>query len=161
MVHGIPNKNTLKEGDVISIDCGVYKNGFYGDHAYTFAVGDISNKIEALLKTTKESLYIGIECFKEGNRVGDLGYSIQSHCEKNGYSVVRELVCHGIGKNMHEGPEIPNYGKRGTGKSWLLKRLLRKRFSDDFGTIFVALGEAKMIKSVGGFARIQFSAFAT
>ena len=104
---------------MISIDCGVYKNGFYGDHAYTFAVGEISNKIEALLKTTKESLYIGIECFKEGNRVGDLGYSIQNHCEKNGYSVVRELVGHGIGKNMHEGPEIPNYGKRGTGKRFI------------------------------------------
>jgi methionyl aminopeptidase len=118
VVHGIPNKNILKEGDVISIDCGVYKNGFYGDHAYTFPVGEISNEIEALLKTTKESLYIGIECFKEGNRVGDLGYSIQNHCEKNGYSVVRELVGHGNGKNMHEGPEIPNYGVRGTGKKF-------------------------------------------
>ena len=119
VVHGIPNKNTLKEGDVISIDCGVYKNGFYGDHAYTFPVGEISNEIEALLKTTKESLYIGIEHFKEGKRVGDLGYSIQNHCEKNGYSVVRELVGHGIGKNMHEGPEIPNYGVRGTGKKFI------------------------------------------
>ena len=92
---------------------------FYGDHAYTFPVGEISNEIEGLLKTTKESLYIGIEHFKEGNRVGDLGYSIQNHCEKNGYSVVRELVGHGIGKNMHEGPEIPNYGVRGTGKKFI------------------------------------------
>ena len=119
VVHGIPNKNILKEGDVISIDCGVYKNGFYGDHAYTFPVGEISIEIETLLKTTKESLYIGIESFKEGNRVGDLGHSIQDYCEKKGYSVVRELVGHGIGKNMHEGPEIPNYGVRGTGKKFV------------------------------------------
>ena len=119
VVHGIPNEKVLNEGDVISIDCGVYKNGFYGDHAFTFPVGEISNDVKALLKTTKESLYIGIESFKEGNRVGDLGYSIQNHCEKSGYSVVRELVGHGIGRNMHEGPEIPNYGVRGTGKKFV------------------------------------------
>ena len=119
VVHGIPNEKVLNEGDVISIDCGVYKNGFYGDHAFTFPVGEISNDVKALLKTTKESLYIGIGCFKEGNRVGDLGYSIQNHCEKSGYSVVRELVGHGIGRNMHEGPEIPNYGVRGTGKKFV------------------------------------------
>ena len=119
VVHGIPNEKVLNEGDVISIDCGVYKNGFYGDHAFTFPVGEISNDVKALLKTTKESLYIGIESFKEGNRVGDLGYSIQNHCEKSGYSVVRELVGHGIGRKMHEGPEIPNYGVRGTGKKFV------------------------------------------
>ena len=119
VVHGIPNKIPIKEGDIISIDCGAYKNGFYGDHAYTFQVGNIKSDIKKLLEITKASLYEGIKSFKEGNRIGDLGYAIQNYCEKEGYGVVRELVGHGLGKEMHEGPEIPNYGKRGRGKKFV------------------------------------------
>ena len=119
IVHGIPNDIPLEEGDIISIDCGVLKNGFYGDHAYTFSVGNIDSKVEKLLQVTKASLYKGIRSFKEGNRIGDLGYEIQNFCEGNGYGVVRELVGHGIGIVMHEGPEVPNYGRRGTGKKFL------------------------------------------
>ena len=119
VVHGIPNNEPLKEGDIISIDCGAIKNGFYGDHAYTFAVGEIDPKIEKLLKVSKASLFEGIKNFKKGNRVGDIGYAIQNYCEKEGFGVVRELVGHGLGKTMHEGPEIPNYGRRGRGKKLL------------------------------------------
>ena len=115
VVHGIPNNEPLKNGDIISIDCGVLKNDFYGDHAFTFSVGEISDDIQKLLKVSKESLYLGIKEFKTGNRVGDVGFAIQNHCEKNGYGVVRELVGHGIGANLHESPEVPNYGKRGRG----------------------------------------------
>lgn len=118
VVHGIPNNNILKDGDIISIDCGVLKNEYYGDHAYTFEVGEVDEKIKALLKSTKESLYKGISQFKIGNRVGDVGYAIQNYNELNGYGVVRELVGHGLGKEMHEKPEMPNYGKRGTGKKF-------------------------------------------
>ena len=119
VVHGIPNYEPLKDGDIISIDCGAIKNGFYGDHAYTFAVGEIDPKIEKLLKVSKASLFEGIKNFKKGNRVGDIGYAIQNYCEKEGFGVVRELVGHGLGKTMHEGPEIPNYGRRGRGKKLL------------------------------------------
>ncbi len=119
VVHGIPNNTPLLEGDIISIDCGALKNGFYGDHAYTFAVGNIDTEVEKLLQVTKASLYEGIRTFKEGNRVGDLGYAIQNFCEKQGFGVVRELVGHGLGKTMHEAPEIPNYGRRGRGKKFL------------------------------------------
>ena len=119
VVHGIPNAEPLVEGDIISIDCGALKNGFYGDHAYTFAVGDIAPEIEKLLKVTKESLYVGIREFKLGNRVGDVGYAIQKYCEDHHYGVVRELVGHGLGKKMHEEPEMPNYGKRGKGKKFV------------------------------------------
>ena len=116
VVHGIPNQDPLQEGDIISIDCGAFKNGFYGDHAYTFAVGEIDPATEKLLRITKESLYVGIDAFRAGNRIGDLGYAIQNYCEKEGYGVVRELVGHGLGTTMHEGPEVPNYGRRGHGK---------------------------------------------
>ena len=118
VVHGIPNKTTLKEGEIISIDCGALKNGFYGDHAYTFAIGEITSDIEKLLDATKQSLYEGIREFKAGNRVGDVGFAIQKFAEDNGYGVVRELVGHGLGKEMHEDPEMPNYGKRGRGKKF-------------------------------------------
>ena len=119
VVHGFPNNDPLKEGDIISIDCGVLKNGFYGDHAYTFPVGEIAPEVEKLLKVTKESLYIGIREFKKGNRVGDVGYAIQQYCESHGYGVVRELVGHGLGRKMHEDPEMPNYGRRGRGKKFI------------------------------------------
>jgi methionyl aminopeptidase len=115
VVHGIPSAAVLKEGDIISVDCGVLKNSFYGDTAYTFAVGNISNELKKLLKTTKESLYLGIEQAAEGKRVGDIGYAVQDYCEANSYSVVRELVGHGLGKGLHEAPEVPNYGRRGKG----------------------------------------------
>ena len=118
VVHGIPNKDPLQEGDIISIDCGSLKNGFYGDHAYTFGVGEIDPENEKLLQVTKESLYKGIAEFKAGNRIGDLAYAIQQHAENEGYGVVRELVGHGLGNTMHEGPEVPNYGKRGRGKKF-------------------------------------------
>ncbi|MCW1735226.1 type I methionyl aminopeptidase [Anaerorudis cellulosivorans] len=115
VVHGIPNNKPLKEGDIISVDCGVTKNGYCGDSAYTFCVGEVDEKIKALLNVTKESLYKGIERAREDNRIGDIANAIQSYCESHGYSVVRELVGHGIGREMHEPPEVPNYGRRGTG----------------------------------------------
>ena len=118
VVHGIPNNEPLKNGDIISVDCGALKNGFYGDHAYTFPVGEIDAETEKLLRVTKESLYIGIREFRAGNRVGDVGYAIQNHCESHGYGVVRELVGHGLGRKLHESPEMPNYGKRGRGKKF-------------------------------------------
>tara|TARA_B100000900_G_scaffold237176_1_gene201378 strand:- start:7383 stop:8195 length:813 start_codon:yes stop_codon:yes gene_type:complete len=119
VVHGIPNKIPLKNGDIVSIDCGVLKNNFYGDHAYTFSVGEVNHDVKKLLQISKESLYKGIKEFKIGNRVGDVGYAIQNHCEKNGYGIVRELVGHGIGQEMHEKPEMPNYGRKGNGKKFL------------------------------------------
>jgi len=119
VVHGIPNSTPLVEGDIISIDCGAIKNEFYGDHAYTFAVGEIDPETEKLLQVTKESLYVGIKELKVGNRVGDVGYAIQKYCENHGYGVVRELVGHGLGRVMHEDPEMPNYGKRGRGKKFI------------------------------------------
>lgn len=119
VVHGIPNNKALDEGDIISIDCGAIKNSYYGDHAYTFPVGEIDAKTERLLRITKESLYKGIAELKVGNRVGDVGFAIQKHAEQNGYGVVRELVGHGLGKKMHEDPEMPNYGKKGRGKKFI------------------------------------------
>ncbi|WP_456460557.1 type I methionyl aminopeptidase [Lutibacter sp.] len=119
VVHGIPNNKPLEEGDIISIDCGALKNGFYGDHAYTFEVGNVAEETKKLLQTTKESLYVGIREFKVGNRVGDVGFAIQNYCEKQGYGIVRELVGHGLGHEMHEDPEMPNYGRRGRGKKFV------------------------------------------
>jgi methionyl aminopeptidase len=116
VVHGFPTDKPLIEGDIISIDCGAKKNGFYGDHAYTFAVGEIAPETKKLLDITKESLYAVIREVKDGNRVGDVGFAIQDFAEKHGYGVVRELVGHGLGREMHEDPEMPNYGKRGRGK---------------------------------------------
>lgn len=116
VVHGIPSDKPLEEGDIISVDCGAVKNDYYGDHAFTFAVGEISDEVKQLLKVTEESLYLGIEQIRSGNRLGDVGFAVQHHAEKHGYGVVKELVGHGLGKNMHEDPELPNYGKRGTGK---------------------------------------------
>jgi methionyl aminopeptidase len=118
VVHGIPNKEPLQEGDIISIDCGALKNDFYGDHAYTFEVGEVSEETKKLLAVTRQSLYEGIREFKAGNRVGDVGYAIQQYCESFGYGVVRELVGHGLGRKMHEDPEMPNYGRRGRGKKF-------------------------------------------
>lgn len=115
VVHGIPTDRPLQEGDVVGIDIGVLKNGFYGDHAYTFAVGEIAEPVKQLLRITKESLYLGIEQCVVGNRIGDISYAVQHHAESHGYGVVRELVGHGLGRKMHESPEVPNFGKRGSG----------------------------------------------
>lgn len=119
VVHGIPNDTPMVEGDILSIDCGALKNGFYGDHAYTFAVGTVTPEVQKLLDVTKESLYVGIREFKAGNRTGDVGYAIQKFTEAHGYGVVRELVGHGLGRKMHEDPEMPNYGRRGRGKKFI------------------------------------------
>ncbi len=116
VVHGIPSeKVVLKEGDLISVDCGVVMNGFYGDTAFSFEVGEVSKEIRSLLTATRECLIKGVEKAVEGNRVGDIGYAVQQHAESNGYSVVREMVGHGLGRNLHEAPEVPNYGRRGSG----------------------------------------------
>ena len=115
VVHGIPSKRSLKDGDVIGIDCGTYMNGFYGDHAKTFKVGNIPTKVEKLLDITKESLYKGIEQAIPGNNIGDISYAIQNHVEKHGYGIVRDLVGHGIGEKLHEEPQIPNFGSKGKG----------------------------------------------
>jgi len=120
VVHGIPSKYELKEGDIVSIDCGVLLNNYYGDSAYTFTVGEVTEEINKLLRITKESLFKGIEQAVEGKRTGDIGYAIQSYCESYGYSVVREMIGHGIGQKLHEPPEVPNYGRRGNGP--LLKK---------------------------------------
>lgn len=116
VVHGMPTNNPIKDGDIVSVDIGSIKNGFYGDHAYTFAVGEISPEKRQLLDVTLQSLYNGIEQTRAGLRVGDIGYAIQSYCESFGYGVVRDLVGHGLGRNLHEEPEVPNYGKKGNGK---------------------------------------------
>jgi len=115
VVHGIPGETVLKDGDIVSIDCGTLMNEFYGDSAYTFAVGEVDEKVLMLLKRTKESLYLAIEQAVAGKRVGDIGSAVQRHVESFGYSVVRDLVGHGVGRNLHEKPEVPNYGKRGSG----------------------------------------------
>ena len=115
VVHGIPNNEPINDGTILSIDCGVYMNGFYGDSAYTYEVGEVKKEIQMLLKVTKESLYKGIENAVSGKRIGDIGYAIQEHAENNDYGVVREMIGHGIGKNLHESPEVPNYGRRGSG----------------------------------------------
>jgi len=115
VVHGIPNDRPLEEGDIVSIDCGVLKNEFYGDSAYTFAVGEIDPKVQQLLDVTKECLRLAIEQAVVGKRIGDIGFACQQHAEKHGYGVVRELVGHGLGRSLHEAPEVPNYGRRGNG----------------------------------------------
>lgn len=116
VVHGIPNNTPFEDGDIISVDCGSILNGFFGDHAYTFEIGNVAPEIKKLLQVTKECLYLGIAEAKVGNRISDIGWAIQNHAEKNGYGVVKELVGHGLGRELHEDPQVPNYGKRGRGK---------------------------------------------
>jgi len=116
VVHGVPNSDTiLKDGDIISIDCGTLLNGFCGDSCYTFCVGDVADDVKQLLKTTRESLYKGIEAAVAGHHLGDISAAVQEHCEAQGYGIVRELTGHGIGHEMHEDPQVPNYGRRGNG----------------------------------------------
>jgi methionyl aminopeptidase len=116
VVHGIPSNRPLEEGDIVSVDCGAVVNGYHGDHAFTFPVGEITDEVKLLLRVTEESLYLGIEQIRSGNRLGDVGYAVQKHAESFGYGVVRELVGHGLGTQLHEDPQLPNYGKRGDGK---------------------------------------------
>lgn len=115
VVHGVPNDTPLEEGDIVSVDCGTLLNGFNGDSCYTFCVGEVADEVKALLQRTKEALYKGIEAALPGKRIGDIGASVQEHCTSAGYGVVREFVGHGIGKEMHEDPQVPNYGRRGNG----------------------------------------------
>ncbi len=119
VVHGLPTSRPIEDGDIVSVDCGVIKNEFYGDHAYTFEIGEVEPETKKLLQIAKESLYVGISEFRAGNRVGDVGNAIQKYTEAHGYGVVRELVGHGLGRKMHEEPEMPNYGKRGKGKMFI------------------------------------------
>jgi len=115
VVHGFPSQNELVEGDIVSVDCGVVKNKYYGDSAYTFAIGEVSEEVKKLMRVTKECLYLGIEKAVPGMRVGDIGFAVQDHAERNGFGVVKELVGHGVGTHLHEKPEVPNYGRRGAG----------------------------------------------
>jgi methionyl aminopeptidase len=116
VVHGLPTERPFQSGDVVSVDCGSLYKGYYGDHAFTFEVGDVQPEVKKLLEVTKECLYLGVEACNVGNRVGDIGFVIQQHAEKHGYGVVRDLVGHGLGKTLHEDPQVPNYGRRGSGK---------------------------------------------
>ena len=115
VVHGFPGQHVLIEGDLVSVDCGVVLNKYYGDSAYTFAVGEVSDTVKKLMQVTKECLYLGIEKAVTGMRTGDIGYAVQEHAERNGFGIVKELVGHGVGTHLHEKPEVPNYGKRGSG----------------------------------------------
>jgi len=115
VVHGVPNDKPLIDGDIVSVDCGTLMNGFYGDSAYTFEIGEVTPEIHKLLEVTKECLNKAVEAAVSGNRIGDIGYAVQKHAEDNGYGVVRELVGHGLGRGLHEKPEVPNYGRRGRG----------------------------------------------
>jgi len=116
VVHGLPTERPFQSGDVVSVDCGSLYKGYYGDHAFTFEVGDVKPDVRKLLEVTKECLYLGIGQCRLSNRVGDIGFVIQQHAEKHGYGVVRDLVGHGLGKSLHEDPQVPNYGRRGSGK---------------------------------------------
>lgn len=116
VVHGIPDKTIIKDGDIVSVDCGVILDGFHGDHAYTFCIGNVAPATSKLVEITKESLYLGIEACKLHGHIGDISFAIQNHAEKNGFGVVRELVGHGLGKKLHEKPDVPNFGTRGSGK---------------------------------------------
>lgn len=115
VVHGIPGERRLQEGDIVSVDCGVLKNGYYGDSAFTFEVGLVADNVKKLLKVTRECLSLGLEKVEAGNRIGDISSAVQENAERNGFTVVREMVGHGLGKNLHESPEVPNYGRRGQG----------------------------------------------
>lgn len=142
VVHGFPSEYELKDGDIVSVDCGVFKNGFHGDHAYTFAIGEVKPEILDLVRITKESLYKGIEQAVVGNRIGDISAAIEEHTfGKYGYGVVRELVGHGLGREMHEEPQVPNYGKRGGGKRLKENLVLAIEPMINLGTRYVYTAE--------------------
>ena len=173
VVHGIPNDEFLENGEILSVDCGVVMNGYYGDSAFTYEVGEVDAETKQLLKVTKESLYKGIEQAVAGNRIGDIGYAVQQHAESFGYGVVRELVGHGVGENLHESPEVPNYGRRGKGvilkegliiaiepminmgtkrilqhnDGWTIKTIDNKPYAHFEHTIVVRKGKAEILSS--------------
>ncbi len=157
VVHGLPSNYQLVDGDIISIDCGVFLNGFHADSAFTYAVGEISEKVKALLKVTKDSLYLGINKAIEGSRVGDISFEIQSYCEAKGYTIVRELVGHGVGKSLHEDPEVPNYGKRGTGPKLKEGMVIAIEPMVNLGTKYVKQGtDGWTIKTKDGLPSAHF-----
>ncbi|MFM2428656.1 MAG: type methionyl aminopeptidase [Bacteroidota bacterium] len=143
VVHGLPGNYILQEGDVISVDCGVYYKGFHSDAAFTYPVGAVSSEAMRLLQVTKEALYCGIDEAKAGNRVGDIGHAIQRHVQNYGYSVVRELVGHGVGRKLHEEPQVPNYGSRGRGTQ--LKQGMVLAIEP-----MINLGERQIVQEKGG-----------
>lgn len=181
VVHGIPNDRPLEDGDVVSVDCGALLDGYNGDSCYTFCVGEVSADVKRLLRVTKESLYLGIKAALAGRRIGDIGYAVQRHCEANGYGVVREFVGHGIGKEMHEEPPVPNYGKRGSGvlikdgmciaiepmitagsprigimpDRWTVKTLDGKRAAHFEHTVAVHHGKADILSSFAGIEEVE------
>ncbi len=116
VVHGLPTSRPFQSGDIVSVDCGAKYKGYYGDHAYTFQIGDVKEEVKKLLDVTKECLDLGVNECRTGNRIGDIGFAIQQHAENHGYGVVRDLVGHGLGKKLHEDPQVPNYGRRKSGK---------------------------------------------
>lgn len=157
VVHGLPTDIPFEEGDVVSIDCGSILDGYYGDHAYTFEVGDVDPKVKKLLDVTKESLYRGIAEFKAGNRVGDIGFAIQQHAEAHGFGVVRDLVGHGLGTKLHEDPQVPNFGKRGRGKALKNGMVLAIEPMITMGTFRVKqLSDGWTINTVDGLAAAHF-----
>ena len=150
VVHGFPSNYVLREGDILGADTVVELDGFNGDMCYTFPVGEISDEIYQLCRTTKESLYKGIEACKEGNRIGDIANAVQTYCERRGYSVVREMCGHGIGRKMHEDPEVPNYGRRGTGierDGWTCRTRDRKPSAHYEHTLCVVGGRPEILTS--------------
>lgn len=151
VVHGLPGDRPFRNGDVVSIDCGAILNGYYGDHAFTFEVGEVSAEKKQLLKVTRECLYKGIEQMRAGNRLYDIGYAIQKHAENHGYGVVRDLVGHGLGTALHEDPQVPNYGKRGRGKKLLEGLVLAIEPMINMGTARVKqLSDGWTINTVDG-----------
>ncbi|MCK5764122.1 MAG: type I methionyl aminopeptidase [Clostridiales bacterium] len=157
VVHGIPGNRIIQDGDVVSIDCGTLMNGFYGDSAYTFAVGNVSKENLQLLEVTKQSLYKGIEQAISGKRVGDIGYAVQNHVEQYGYGVVRDLVGHGLGRNLHEKPEIPNFGRRGSGPKLLERMVIAIEPMITKGTYEVAQdSDGWTIRTTDGLAAAHF-----
>lgn len=138
VVHGIPSAYVLKDGDIVSVDCGVYMNGFHGDSAFTFEIGEVKPEIRKLLAATRESLNRGISQAIMGNRIGDIGHAVQEYAERKGYSVVREMVGHGVGRNLHEAPEVPNYGRKGSGGKLKNGMTLAIEPMINFGKRFIA-----------------------
>jgi methionyl aminopeptidase len=157
VVHGIPGDRVINDGDIVSIDCGTYMNEFYGDSAYTFAVGNVKPEVKKLLEITKESLYKGIEQAITGKRVGDIGYAIQQYVEAHGYGVVRDLVGHGLGRNLHEKPEVPNYGRRGNGPKLQERMVLAIEPMITLGTYEIAQdSDGWTIRTIDGLPAAHF-----
>ncbi|MHA7877623.1 MAG: type I methionyl aminopeptidase [Bacteroidota bacterium] len=156
VVHGLPGSYVLKEGDIISIDCGVYYKGFHSDAAFTYPVGMVSDEVMRLLKVTKEALYRGIDRASVGNRTGDIGYAIQHYVQRYGYSVVRELVGHGVGRELHEDPQVPNYGKQGSGTQLKKGMVLAIEPMINLGKRQIVQGKGGQFRTLDGSATAHF-----